>query len=83
MAYRGKIALRELHDRRSLTIELLPRVEMGSTPEQERDATLRAIAKQIMEVAAMWALADALFELHDRLLNILAEVMTFSQLPRC
>jgi hypothetical protein len=55
---------------------------MGPKAEQERDATLQATAKQVMEVAAIWAPADALPELHDRLLNILTEAMIFSQLLR-
>lgn len=82
LADRSKIAVPELHNWRSLTIEQLSRVNMGSKAEQERDATLQATAKQIMDVVAIWAPTDALPELQDRFLNILTEEVTFSQLLR-
>ena len=81
-ADRAKLSLRDLHDWRALTIELLSRIDLGSVANEEMQAFIQSQTDRIMDKVGLFAAPESHQEISQGLSQILLSAVQFSQLLR-
>jgi hypothetical protein len=76
------VSLRDLHDWRALTVELLSRIDIGKVAKQEMEDYLKTHSRGIMQVIGGWAPPEMKIELEESIFNIFHSAVQFSQLIR-